>query len=292
VLRVSMTDRDVVDRVGRLLRRAVTPLRPRRNGYRRPYATSVKGTPAVELMRWVFPAMSIDRRRQIESAVASWHGKSARWPSAPQHCTAPACPLPGARKGLCLRHYKRWWKAHNGGRASDIVPVNPPAYVRGFPTVDPVLTGDRQMWWLAGLLEGEGHFGIARTASGDYPILSLKMCAKDIVLRAAVSLRPVSIERREPRKPGWKVTYGAKISGADAARWMKILRPLMGERRTGAIDSALSAYHPIYLIQPPQRCIVRGCTAPHRARGLCHKHYMSWMRDVDRGRTPRVTPLR
>jgi len=287
-----MTDRDVVDRVGQLLGRAVVPLRPRRRGYKRPYATSVKGTPAVEIMRWVFRAMSIDRQQQIDSAVASWHGHPARWSSAPEHCTVPACPMPGARKGLCLRHYKRWWKANKAGRTSGIVPVNAPAYVRDFPTVDPLLAGNRLTWWVAGLLEGEGHFGIARTASGDYPLIELKMCAKDIVSRAGVALGIVAIQRREPRRPGWRPTYVAKVSGSKAAEWMKSLRQLMGTRRTTAIDLALSRYHPVRLVNPPAQCTVLGCHASHRSRGLCHKHYMSWMRDVARGRTPRIKPLR
>jgi hypothetical protein len=73
---------------------------------------------------------------------------------------------------------------------------------------------------------------------------------------------------------------------------MRRLRPFMGIRRTAAIDAALAAYHPIRLIDPPERCVVDGCDDPHRSRGLCHRHYMSWMRDVAKGRTPRVTPLR
>ncbi len=209
IVRVSMTDRDVVERVGRLLNRAVVPLRPRRRGYKPPYATSLKGTPAVELMRWILPIMSSDRQRQIASAVASWHGK---------------------------------------------------------PAVDPRLTSDRATWWLAGLLEGEGHFGISRTASGNYPVIELKMCARDTVARAAVELRPVSIERREPRQPGWKVTYTAKISGNKAAAWMAVLRPFMGVRRTAAIDAALAVYRPIR----------RGATGALRRRWLRISASLTW----------------
>jgi hypothetical protein len=73
---------------------------------------------------------------------------------------------------------------------------------------------------------------------------------------------------------------------------MRRLRPLMAGRRGAAIDAALAAYHPIRLTPAPARCIVSGCERPHRGRGLCHKHYMSWSRDRKRGRAPRVTPLR
>jgi hypothetical protein len=74
--------------------------------------------------------------------------------------------------------------------------------------------------------------------------------------------------------------------------WMIKLRESMGERRRAAIDNALANYHPIRLIDPPATCIVAGCESPHRGRGLCHKHYMSWSRDVAKGRAPRITPLR
>jgi hypothetical protein len=73
---------------------------------------------------------------------------------------------------------------------------------------------------------------------------------------------------------------------------MRKLKPLMGTRRGAAIDAALAAYNPIRLVHAPPTCIVDGCERPHRSRGLCHAHYMSWSRDLAKGRTPRVTPLR
>ncbi|MBI2325280.1 MAG: hypothetical protein HYY42_00900 [Chloroflexi bacterium] len=42
----------------------------------------------------------------------------------------------------------------------------------------------------------------------------------------------------------------------------------------------------------PERCVVNGCDDPHRGRGFCHKHYMTWDRDRKSGKVPRVTPLR
>jgi hypothetical protein len=88
------------------------------------------------------------------------------------------------------------------------------------------------------------------------------------------------------------MTYSVAISGAPAADWMQRLRPLMGERRRAAIDAALEAFYPERLSVAPEHCVVPGCPGAHRGRGLCHKHYMSWLRDVAKGRVPRVTPLR
>jgi hypothetical protein len=146
--------------------------------------------------------------------------------------------------------------------------------------------------WLAGLLEGEGHFGIKRSGSWTYPAITLEMSDESIVRRAAVRLCAPSVIRDEPRDARWSVTYVATIAGSAAAEWMRRLRPFMGCRRKEAIDAALAAYRPIRLVEPPESCIVPGCTSPHRSRGLCHAHYMAWSRDVAQGRAPRVTPLR
>ena len=143
--------------------------------------------------------------------------------------------------------------------------------------------------WLVGLLEGEGYFGLT---SGVYPVLKLEMCDEDIVGRACRILGAPGVRRDEPRDPAWSPTYVTAVSGHDAAIWMEMLRESMGERRRSAIDRALAAYQPIRLTHPPATCTVPRCDEPHRSRGLCHKHYMSWLRDVAKGRAPRVTPLR
>ena len=118
------------------------------------------------------------------------------------------------------------------------------------------------------------------------------MCDEDVVLRAGVMLGALSVRVRQPKYSRWNVTYVAKISGFAAADMMRVLRDLMGARRREAIDKALKSYRPIQLTKAPAHCVVAGCESPHRGRGLCHKHYMSWSRDVAKGRAPRITPLR
>jgi hypothetical protein len=117
------------------------------------------------------------------------------------------------------------------------------------------------------------------------------MCEQEIIERAA-RLLDTRVWFVAPGTEGWRPTYVAQIAGHRAAEWMRALRPYMGLRRTAAIDAALSAYHPVRLIAPPLVCVVEGCERPHRARGLCNTHYMSWSRDRARGRIPRITPLR
>jgi hypothetical protein len=118
------------------------------------------------------------------------------------------------------------------------------------------------------------------------------MCEEEVVLRAARILGADNVHAREPENETWSVTHIARITGHQAAEWIRRLRGRMGARRSAAIEAALGSYSPIRLLEVPSICVVPGCNRPHRSRGLCHAHYMSWWRDRTRGRTPRVTPLR
>jgi hypothetical protein len=123
-------------------------------------------------------------------------------------------------------------------------------------------------------------------------MVSLEMCDEDIVLRVAQMLGAACVQLREPKHASWNVTYIARVTGRQAAEWMRRLGHQMGSRRSAVIDAALVLYHPIRLSEVPITCVVPNCGRPHRSRGLCHRHYMSWSRDRAKGQLPRVTPLR
>jgi len=166
-----------------------------------------------------------------------------------------------------------------------------------FPVLDPIddlsAKNGLAMSWLAGLLEGEGTFSFTCDAKQRcYPVVSVNMCDELVVRRAAEVLGARKVARRIPDQPHWRPTYVAKIGGAHAAEWMRSLSALMSQRRQAAIGRALAAYRPVHLVSPPATCIVERCDQPHRGRGLCHKHYMMWSRDVAKGRVARITPLR
>lgn len=93
---------------------------------------------------------------------------------------------------------------------------------------------ERDLYWLAGLLEGEGAFDLHR---GKYPRIRLAMTDRDTVGRAAtlldgkvrLSLKPA------PQQATWHV----EISGTKAAAIMRLILPHMGARRSGKIATVL-----------------------------------------------------
>lgn len=77
-MRVSMTDRDVVERIGRLLDRAVVPLRARQEHHKPPFVVTITGAPAVDLMTAVFNNMGSKRQSEIRRAILSWTERQSR----------------------------------------------------------------------------------------------------------------------------------------------------------------------------------------------------------------------
>jgi hypothetical protein len=252
-----MTDRDVVERVAKLFGRAVVQLRRRKPHHKLPYATTIKGAPAVQVMSAVRPFVGKTRELQIDRAISSWQTRSGR--------------------------------RRRADGSESLAPLEPVGDLWGTPHGESEEACERA--WIAGLLEGEGSFIASQGGRLSYPVVKVEMCERGVIERAA-GLLDTRVWAVAPGTEGWRPTYVAQIAGHRAAEWMRALRPYMGLRRTAAIDAALSAYHPIRLIAPPLVCIVEGCERVHRARGLCNTHYMSWSRDRARGRTPRITPLR
>ena len=256
-----MTDRDVIEHVATLFGRAVVRLRRRKPHHKLPYATTIKGAPAVQIMGAVRPFLGKARELQIDLAISSWQTR---------------------------REPRRRTRADGSDSLWPLMPVADPS---GTLTAHGESQDACDRAWIAGLLEGEGSFVANRGSRWSYPVIKVEMCEQEVIERAA-RLLDTRVWVVPPGTEGWRQTYVAQIAGHRAAEWMRALRPYMGLRRTAAIDAALSAYHPVRLVTPPFVCVVEGCERPHRARGLCNAHYMSWCRDRAAGRTSRVTPLR
>jgi hypothetical protein len=99
--------------------------------------------------------------------------------------------------------------------------------------------------WLAGLLEGEGSFGMSTSKHGWHrPRIALQMTDHDTVNKAAKLLGyvkangPYHSPSSGNRKPVWAIN----ATGAKGAEWMRILYPYLGRRRQAKVKEVLSQY--------------------------------------------------
>lgn len=96
--------------------------------------------------------------------------------------------------------------------------------------------------WLAGLLEGEGCFGL----SGDVARVTVAMTDRDVIDRVAL-LFGSNVRVSQPkhiRKDGTlaKVVYTTAVYGCRGAAWMMTLYSLMGDRRQKTIETSLLSW--------------------------------------------------
>ena len=107
----------------------------------------------------------------------------------------------------------------------------------------PILRAD--LYWLAGLLEGEGSFGFyitnSRKGRGSLK-LGLAMADRDVVERAG-KLMGLKVHTKKGRTPShFKPIWYTQATGAWIIQWFYILYPLMGVRRKEQIARAIVSY--------------------------------------------------
>ena len=88
-----------------------------------------------------------------------------------------------------------------------------------------------ELYWLAGILEGEGSFLMSRTS----PTIQIAMTDMDVVERAAILMRSSTprpmLGKRGPGLLQWRT----RCFGDTALELMRLLLPHMGMRRTEQI---------------------------------------------------------
>jgi hypothetical protein len=116
------------------------------------------------------------------------------------------------------------------------------------------------LYWLAGLLEGEGCFCS--------PGIKLGVTDRDVVVRVA---RILERHVRGPYKYGYKPVYYTEIWAGPAIDWMRKLLPLMGRRRAAKIRSIVARW---------KKAPGKGHKKGTGARPRCHpnrRHYAFFM---------------
>lgn len=98
------------------------------------------------------------------------------------------------------------------------------------------------LYWLAGLLEGEGSFQSPPPSDPNSPRVCLHMTDKDVVEKAQNLINAGHIYFEEARQENWSDSWKLTVKGKPAVKLMMKVKPLMGERRTKQIEDAVEEY--------------------------------------------------
>jgi hypothetical protein len=100
---------------------------------------------------------------------------------------------------------------------------------------------EKDLFWLAGLLEGEGSFQKPTPCEPNHPRITINMTDYDVVKHVAELFEVKYIHTRKYKVEHWKDSYATLLKGKRAVRLMFRLYPLMGERRKQQIEAAIDA---------------------------------------------------
>lgn len=96
----------------------------------------------------------------------------------------------------------------------------------------------KDIYWLAGMLEGEGSF--CQQPNRKFPRISFVSTDFDVALRVATLLNCNVGGRGDKNRPGHhKPVYLVQVAGREAIGWMMTLYRLMGQRRRAKIRELL-----------------------------------------------------
>lgn len=105
---------------------------------------------------------------------------------------------------------------------------------------------DIELGWLAGLLEGEGHFGYDRTQLCHVRMTDIDTIIKlkTLIERVFALAKPITLLTQNPGRRREQDTYGIQTYGATARGIMRLVVPLMGQRRRQQIWRSLNEFRP------------------------------------------------
>jgi hypothetical protein len=97
---------------------------------------------------------------------------------------------------------------------------------------------EAQLYWLAGILEGEGCFNLVRNGE-----IVIKMTDRDVIERVGRLFGDKKVLALPDPNPRHQTQYRVRLRGAPARKIMEQILPIMGERRAARIRAIL-AEHP------------------------------------------------
>lgn len=110
VLTVTMTDKDIIDRLSRLTGMGSLHSRTRKLGKKRQYTWTVGAMDDVySLVVAILPWLGQRRTEQATNLIREREAYTAR-PSGKKSCNQPDCERPHKAHGMCGMHYYRWMR--------------------------------------------------------------------------------------------------------------------------------------------------------------------------------------
>ena len=103
---------------------------------------------------------------------------------------------------------------------------------------------NNDLYWLAGLLEGEGSFMKGPPSAPNRPVISMQMTDKDIIEKAANIIGIGYCENKSTERKGYKKCWSVRTTGSRAMSIMRQVFSIMGERRQEQITKALDSHDP------------------------------------------------
>lgn len=97
------------------------------------------------------------------------------------------------------------------------------------------------MYWLAGLLEGEGSFMKGSPSKSNQPVVSIEITDEDTANRVG-KIFETKVYYLASRNKKWKPTFALRLRGKRAVELMKKLFPIMSKRRKEQINRAILSY--------------------------------------------------
>ena len=98
----------------------------------------------------------------------------------------------------------------------------------------------KDIYWLAGLLEGEGCFTTVPVEGKRYPRIDLRMTDYDVVSKARNILGSTKVSGNSTNRN--KEIFTTQVNGNRAIQWMMTLYSLMGARRQERIKGILNSW--------------------------------------------------
>lgn len=102
------------------------------------------------------------------------------------------------------------------------------------------------LFWLAGLLEGEGSFMHGPPSSPNSPRIAIQMTDEDIIKKVSTFFGVKYHRVKSPKSSAYKPIFVCTVVGKRAINLMLSLKPLMGSRRASKIDGILSSPNTSY----------------------------------------------